>query len=139
MRFASTTSPTRSHTVLTLLGAALVPAVLVLALTCASMSGADENVRLSSSVARPPAEPVSPIVDVRLSRQGEVTIAGQAAAQGNFAAAWQRERAALRLQGYESSQATVALHADADVPTEAVQQLIEQAQRAGFQKCVLRE
>ena len=42
-----------------------------------------------------------------------------------LAAAWQRERAALRLLGFEPSQATVVVRADPDVPTDKVQRLIE--------------
>ena len=80
----------------------------------------------------------TPTISVRLSRQGAVTLAGQAIADDALAAAWQRERAALRLLGFEPSQATVVVRADPDVPTDKVQQLIETAQEAGFSQCVLR-
>ena len=49
------------------------------------------------------------------------------------------EGAVVRMLGFEPSQATVVLRAEPDEPTEAIQRLIEQAQQAGFRRCVLRE
>ena len=139
MQFASARIAARAPVILPLLGAALVPAVLVLALACMSMNYAEELARLPASLARPPALRESPVISVRLSRNGAVTIAGQPVAADALAAAWQREHAAVRMLGFEPSQATVVLRADPDEPTEVVQRLIEQAQHAGFQRCVLRE
>ena len=139
MQFASDKTASRQSAVLPLLGAALIPPVLVLALACMSMNRAEELARLPASAARPPATRESPIVSVRLSRNGAVTIAGQAVASDALAAAWQRERAAMRILGFEPSQAMVVLRADRDITTKAVQHLIEQAQQAGFQRCKLRE
>ncbi len=66
-------------------------------------------------------------------------LAGQGIADGALAAAWQRERGALRVLGFEPSQATVIVRADPDVATDKVQQLIETAQEAGgFSQCVLK-
>ena len=139
MRFASANNAVQSPVVLPLLGAALIPAVLVLALVCTSMNRAEELARLPGGLARPPALRESPFISVRLARNGAVTIAGQAiAAEGN-AAAWQREKAAMRLLGFDPSQATIVLRADPEVTTDIVQHLIEQAQQAGFQRCVLRD
>jgi biopolymer transport protein ExbD len=138
MRFATPTVTTRTPAVLSILSIALVPAMLVLALVCTSLNRAEGIVRLSAGVAHPPAVRESPLISVRLSRQGALTIAGQAVAENGRVAAWQRERAAVRLLGFEPAQATVNVYADADVRTELVQQLIEQAQQAGFQKCALR-
>jgi len=138
MRFAVPTVVLRTPAVLPMLCVALVPAALVLAMVCTSLNRAEELVRLPTGVARPPTVRESPVISVRLSRQGAVSIAGQPVAVDARAAAWQRERAALRLLGFEPAQATLAVYADADVPTAMVQQLIEQAQQAGFQRCVLR-
>jgi biopolymer transport protein ExbD len=138
MRFADPKAG-RSPIFLPLLGAALVPAVLVLALVCTSMNRAEELARLPAGLARPPALRESPIISVQLGRNGAVTIAGQAVAADSLAAAWQRERAAVRLLGFEPSQATIVIRAEPEVTTEVVQHLIEQAQQAGFQRCVLRE
>ncbi len=139
MRFASAKVVVRTPVILPLLGAALVPAVLVLALACTSMNRAEELARLPTSLARSPATRESPIISVRLMRNGAVTIAAQAVASDALAAAWQRERAAVRMIGFEPSQATIVLRAEPDVATDVVQHLIEQAQQAGFQRCVLRE
>jgi biopolymer transport protein ExbD len=139
MQFAPAKVASRQSAVLPLIGAALIPAVLVLVLTCMSMNHAEEVARLPASPARPPAMRESPVISVRLARNGAVTIAGQAVSSDALAAAWQRERAAVRMLGFEPSRATIVLRADPDVPTEVVQRLIEQAQQAGFQRCVLRE
>jgi biopolymer transport protein ExbD len=139
MQFASAKVVARTPAILPLLGAALVPAMLVLAFECMSMNGAEEVSRLPAGLAGPPVMVESPVISVRVSRNGAVMIAGQAVAADSLAAAWQRERAAVRLLEFEPSQATVVLRADPDVRTEVVQHLIEQAQQAGFQRCVLRE
>jgi len=138
MRFIAPTVPRRT-TILPLLGVAMIPAVLVLVLVCASLNRAEELVRLPAEMARPPAVRVSPVISVQLSRQGVLTIAGQTVAIDARAAAWQREQAAVRLLGFEPAQATVVLRGDPDVPAGTVQQVIEQAQQAGFQRCMLRD
>jgi len=144
MRFTSPTAvdaPTavnRTPSVLPLLGVSLLGTLLVLAVICFSMSREEEAVRFpTGTLPRPPMVREMATVSVRLSRQGVVTLGGQAVA-GPMAAAWQRERAALQLLGLEPSQATVVVRADADVPTDRAQRLIEQAQEAGFSQCVLR-
>jgi biopolymer transport protein ExbD len=137
MRFVAPTDSSQVA-VLPLLGVAMVPAVLVLALVCMSIERAEETVRLPTVQARPPVVRESPAITVRLTREGAVTVAGQLVADADKAAAWQREQAALRMLGFEPSQATLIVHADPDVPTGMVQQLIEQAQQAGFRKCALR-
>jgi biopolymer transport protein ExbD len=137
MRFTSPAAASRL-TVLPFLSLAIVPAVLVPALVCTSLNSAEETLRLPASVVRPSAMRASPVITVRISREGAAAIAGQPVATGGEAAAWQRETAAVRLLGFEPSQATVVLHADPDVPTAMVQRLIGEAQRAGFQQCVLR-
>jgi biopolymer transport protein ExbD len=139
MRFASANVAARPSAILPLLCAALVPAVVVLALVCMSMKRAEELSRLPEGFARPPAMRESPVIFVTFSRQGVVRIAGHPVAAEKLADAWNRERVAVQALGFAPSQATVALQADADMPVELVQQLIEQAQRAGFQRCVLRE
>ena len=65
-------------------------------------------------------------------------MAGESIADDDLAKVWQRERGALRLIGFQPSQATVIVHADPDVPTDKVQRVIEKAQEAGFTQCVLR-
>ena len=95
-----------------------------------SLSREEESLRLPTSTQpRPPRTLESPAIAVGLSRQGAVTLAGQPIAEGDLAAAWQRERGALRLLGFEPSQATVVVRADPDVPTDKVQRLIETARR----------
>jgi biopolymer transport protein ExbD len=139
MQFSDSTAARRMPSVLPLLGVSLLPALVVLAMACFSMSREEESIRLpAGTLPRPPAIRETPTISVRLSRQGAVTVAGQAIAEDDLAAAWQRERAALRLLGCEPSQATVAVRADRDVPTDKVQRLMEKAQDAGFTQCVLR-
>jgi biopolymer transport protein ExbD len=139
MQFIASPAIRQMPSVLPLLGVALLPALLVLAMACFSLSREEETIRLpSGTLARPPVVRDRPTIEVRLSRQGAVTLAGQAIADGDLAAAWQRERGALRLLGCEPSQATVVIRADADLPTDKVQQLMEKAQAAGFSRCVLR-
>jgi biopolymer transport protein ExbD len=123
--------------VLPILCAALVPVVVVLAMVCTSINRAEELVRLPEDVAQPSAVRESPVISVRLSQQGALTIDGKPVT-GDVRAAWQRKSAAVRLLGFEPAEATVAVYAEADVPTYKVQQLIEQTQQAGFRKCVLR-
>jgi biopolymer transport protein ExbD len=139
MHFASSPTANRMPSVLPLLGVSLLPALLVLAMVCLSLSREEEVVRLpTGTLPRPPVVRETPIIAVRLSRQGTVTLAGEPIAGDALAAAWQRERAALRLLGFEPTQATVVVRADPDVPTDKVQRLIETAQEAGFAQCVLR-
>ena len=139
MHFASPYVANRMPSVLPLLSVSLLPALLVLAMVCFSLSREEEFVRLpSSALARPPAVDETPLISLRLSRQGVVTLAGQGIADDALAAAWQREREAARLLGFEPSQATIVVRADPDVPTDKVQRLIETAQEAGFSRCVLR-
>ncbi len=108
-------------------------------MVCFSLSREEQLIRLpAGTLPRPAMVRESPAIAVRLSRQGVVTVAGQATAEADLAAAWQREREAVRLLGFEPSQATVVIRADADVPTDKVQRLMEQAQEAGFSQCVLR-
>jgi biopolymer transport protein ExbD len=124
--------------VLPLLGVSLLSALLVLAVVCFPLSREEETIRLPiGTLPRPPMVRESAAITLRLSRQGVVTLGGQPIAE-SVPAAWQRERAALRLLGVEPSQAMVIVRADRDVPTNKVQRLIEQAQEAGFSQCVLR-
>jgi biopolymer transport protein ExbD len=139
MQFASPSAANRMPSVLPLLGVALLPALLVLAMVCFSLSREEETIRLPrGTLPRPPMVRDTPTIEVRLSRQGAVTLAGQAIADDAFAAAWQREQEALRVLGFKPSQATVVVRADPELPIDKVQQLIEKAQAAGFTQCVLR-
>jgi len=139
MQFIVSPAVNRMPSVMPLLGVSLLSASLVLVMACFSLSREDEAVRLpTSTLPRPPRIRETPTISLRLSRQGAVTLGGQEIADGALAAAWQRERAALRLLGFEPPQATVIVRADRDVPTEKVQRLIEQAQQAGFAQFVLR-
>jgi biopolymer transport protein ExbD len=139
MQFVASPTASRLPSVLPLLGVAILPALLVLAMTCFSLSREEQLVRLpTSTLPRPPTVRETPVVSVRLSRQGAVTLGGQGIAAGALATAWQGERAALRVLGLEPSQAMVVIRADRDVPTDQVQRLIEAAQEAGFSQCVLR-
>ena len=140
MQFASPYVATRQMpSVMPLLGVSLLPALLVLAMVCFSLSREEQLVRLpTGTLPRPPAVRATPQIAVRLSRQGAVTLAGQAIADDGLAAAWQRERGALRLLDFEPSAATVVVRADPDVPTDKVQRLMEKAQEAGFSQFVLR-
>ena len=118
--------------VLPLLGVSLLPALLVLAMACFSLSREEESVRLpTGTLPRPPMVRETPTIAVRLSRQGAVTLAGQAIADDDLAAAWQRERGALRLLGFEPSQATVVVRADRGRAHRQGPELIEEAQEAG--------
>jgi biopolymer transport protein ExbD len=139
MRFTPSPAANRTLSVLPLLSVLLLPALLVLAVVCLSLSREEEIVRLpTGTLPRPPLVRETPLIAVRLSRQGAVVLAGQPVAEGVLVAAWRRERGALRLLGFEPSQATVVVHADPDVPIDKVQSLIEAAQAAGFTQCVLR-
>ena len=122
-----------------LLGVSLLSALLVLAMVCFSLSREEQSIRLPvGTLPRPPMIRETPTIAVRLSRQGGVTLAGQGIADNALATAWRRERGALRLLGLEPSQVTVIVRADPEVPTDKVQRLIEQAQEAGFSRCVFR-
>jgi len=128
----------RMPSVLPLLGCSLLSTLVVLATVCLSLSREEETVRFpTGTLPRPPTVRETATVSVRILQNGVVTFGGQAV-EGSMAAAWRRERAALQLLGLEPSQATVAVRADRDVPTDRVQRLMEQAQEAGFSRCVLR-
>ena len=137
MQFTNPTAPNRL-TVLPILGAALVPAVLVLRWSYfAEPRGGDG----SAAVRRR-----RPVCIARFARcfraslrEGAAAIAGQPVAAGGEAAAWQREEAAVRLLGFGPSQVAVVIHADPDTPTSAVRQLVDAAHQAGFQQSVLAE
>ncbi len=120
-------------------GVSLLPALFVLAMVCFSLSREEQSVRLpTGTLPRPPIVRETFTISLRLSRQGAVVLAGQGIADNALTAAWQRECRALRLLGFEPSQATVVVRADPDVPTDKVQRLIETAQEAGFSRYVLR-
>ena len=139
MYFTSVSPAPRTLSVLPLLGVSLLPVLLLLTMVCFSLSREEESVRLpSGTLPRPPRVAQSPVISVRLSGQGTVALGGQRLAALDLPAAWQRERAALQLLGFEPPQATVIVRADRDVPTEKVRRLIEQAQEAGFAKFALR-
>jgi biopolymer transport protein ExbD len=104
-----------------------------------SLSHEEQLLRLPAAILpRPPLVRETPTIAVRLSQQGAVTLGGEVIAEDALAAAWQRECGALRLLGFEPSQAMVVIRADRDVPTDNVQRLIEEAQHYGFSQCVLR-
>ncbi len=139
MQFASPPSGNRTLGVLPLLGISLLPTVLLLAVICVSLGGESQLIRLPrGTLARPPQTRDTPTISLQLSREGIVTVAGQATAPEALPAAWQREQAALRLLGCEPAQATVVIRADAEASTGQVQRLMETAQAAGFARCVLR-
>jgi biopolymer transport protein ExbD len=139
MRFAISTTAIRTPGIVPLVSAALVPAAVVLVLACSSIYRAEVKARLPASIlAWPPAAAESPIISVQLSRDGAMTIGGQIVSAENLAAVWQRERAAVSVLGFTPGQATVAIHAEPDTPTDLVQQVIEQAQQAGFERSILK-
>ncbi|MGO9114930.1 MAG: ExbD/TolR family protein [Thermoguttaceae bacterium] len=139
MHFAFSPTVNRMPSVMPLLGVSLLPALFVLAMACLSLSHEEESIRLPTrTLPRPPMIRETPMIAVRLSQRGAVTLAGQAIAEDALSAVWQRERAAVRLLGYEPSQATIVVRADRDVLTDKVQRLIENAQESGFSQCVLR-
>jgi biopolymer transport protein ExbD len=139
MQFLPPSAASRELSVLPLLSVSLLPALLVLAMVCFSLSREEQSVRLPvGTLPRPPIVRETPTIAVRLSRQGAVTLAGQGIADDALPTAWKRERGALQLLGFEPSQATVVVRADGDLPTDRVQRLIEQAQQAGFARFVLR-
>ena len=126
--------------VLPLLGVSLLPAVLVLAMVCSLA----EPRRGSSSPAHRHAAPAAR--GPRKAYDFSATVPARHRDPGRRTDRWRRpgcgvaarERAALRLLGFEPGQATVVVRADPDVPTDKVQRLIETAQEAGFAQCVLR-
>ncbi len=139
MQFVASSPAKRMPSVMPLFGVSLLPVLLVLAMACWSLSREEQSLRLPAAAPpRPPMIRETPDIDVRLSQQGAVTLGGEAIAEGALATAWQRERGALRLLGFEPSQATLIIRADRDVPTEKVQRLIEEAQQYGFSRAVLR-
>ncbi len=140
MQFIASHASNRMPSVLPLLAVSLLPALLVLAIACFSLSREEDLVCLPTGILpRPPIVRQSPTIRVRLSRQGTVILAGQPTAEGALAAAWQREGVAMRSLGFEPSQATVVVRADPDLPTDKVQHVIETAQAAGFAQCVLQQ
>ena len=139
MQFLASSAAHRIPSVLPLLAVSLLPVLLVLAMVCFTLSRDEQSVRLPvGTLPRPPLVRESPLISVRLSRQGNVLLAGKEISPEGLAAAWQRERAALRLLGFEPAQATVVVRANPDVATDKVQWLIETAQAAGFSQCLLR-
>ncbi len=139
MQFAHSPIVNRLPSIMPLLGVSLLPALLVLAMACLSLSHEEQSLRLPAAILpRPPLVRETPTIAVRLSQHGAVTLGGETIAEDALAAAWQRERGALRLLGFEPSQAMVAVRADGDVPTDKVQRLIEEAQQYGFSQSVLR-
>ncbi len=139
MQFVNSPVVNRLPSVMPLLGVSLLPALLALTVACLSLSHQEQSVRLpTTTLPRPPMTREPPTIAVRLSRQGALILGGEVIADPAMAAVWQRERGALRLLGFEPSQATVVVRADGDVPTEKVQRLIEESQQYGFSQSVLR-
>ena len=78
MQFIASPATRQMPSVLPLLGVSLLPALLVLAMVCFSLSREEETIRLpTGTLPRPPMVRETPTISVRLSRQGAVTLAGQ--------------------------------------------------------------
>jgi biopolymer transport protein ExbD len=138
MQFAASSSVKSISSVLPMLAVSLLPALLVVGMACLEMSNQEEAYRFPGVLPRPPKSREAPAISVRLSRQGGLTVAGEPIAVGAWLAAWERERAAVQLLGFQPSQAVVFVHADGEIPTDKVQAVIETLQESGFTHCVLR-
>ena len=139
MQFSSPPAVNRMPGILPLLGVSLLSASLVLAMVCFSLSREEQLIRLpAGTLPRPPMVRESPAIAVRLSRKARRDRGWPSDGRGQPRRGLQARAQIHRLLGFEPSQATVVIRADADVPTDKVQRLMEQAQEAGFSQCVLR-
>lgn len=111
---------------------------LLLVLTYA-LRAQDEAIRLpGSELARPPvARHQSPVV-LQVTSRGTVILGAVELPMADVRPLLQRECGAVRFQGIEPARATVIVRADRGVPTGMVQELIELAQKVGFEQFVLR-
>jgi biopolymer transport protein ExbD len=139
MQFGPPPSVNRLPSVTPLLAVSLLATLIVLAIACLSLSHEEDFIRLPiTTLPRPPISGETPTISIRMSRQGVVTLGGQVIADNALITTLQHECGALRLLGFEPTQATVVVYADRDVTTAHVQELIEKAQSCGFSRCVLR-
>ncbi len=111
---------------------------------------ADERVKLPRDVlAKPPeVRPESELVvnvgflrdatGKKLDPQPFVFWAGENLRVGQMPAKFQQESRLYRAKDKEPAEVTVAIRADAEVPTGVVQELMKMAQEAGFEKFVLK-
>ena len=139
MQFARQ-SPVRCDLDVTpMLGVVFPLAIFLLAVLGLSLGARTEAVRLpGSEPARPPAGAIESFVAVQLTGKGAVVLGGREVAADDLRPSLEKQRDALRAQGRDPARATVILQADPAVPTGKVQELMDLAQQAGFQRFSLR-
>jgi len=103
------------------------------------LGGQDASIRLpSSELARPTAARLDAVVSLQVTSQGMVAIDGKTVATAQVEPLLAAQREALKKQGSTPGEATVIVRADRDAPTGRVQELVEIAQKLGYEKFILR-
>ena len=122
-----------------MIGITFQVAIFLLLVLTFSLRAQDESIRLpGSELARPPASRLQSPVVLQVTSRGTVILGAVELPMADVRPLLQRECDAIRFQGIEPARATVILRADREVPTGMVQELIELAQRIGFEQFVLR-
>ena len=112
--------------------------IFLLLLLTFSLRAEDQSSRLAREPARPPATLRPATLFVRATSKGTVILGDAEVPSRGAEALLLRERDILRLEGLDPVRTPVVVQADGEVPTGRVQELIELAQKAGFEKCTLR-
>ena len=99
----------------------------------------DDRIKLpSSNLAKPPDVPFDISITLQLTKDGQVIYAGRTIDMREAKQQLIKEKQLLEYQGDKASEATIIVRADATVKTGIVQELIEVAQEAQFEKFALR-
>jgi biopolymer transport protein ExbD len=120
-------------------GVALLVALFLLAAIGFSRQGQDESIRLPrSELARPPAARLQSSITLQLTPRGTVLVGGVEVPPEGLRPRLEQLRNASGLPGRSSAPPTVILRADRHAPTGKVQEIIEMAEKLGFEKFLLR-
>jgi len=105
-----------------------------------SMEEQDERIKLPSSELAKPVEAMAETnIMLQLTKEGTVLVGGDEVPVPGLRSVLDRERQALvSRKGGNVRDATIVIRGDAAVPTGTVQEVIQMAQKAQFEKFVLR-
>jgi biopolymer transport protein ExbD len=99
----------------------------------------DERVKLPESVlAKPPESPMEDYVTVQMTETGECIVDGQAYALTEIQSILSRQADFMERLGTSRGDVTIIVRAHGEVATGKVQNLIEECQKARYEKFVLR-
>ena len=139
MQFAKQESIRATPDLTPMVGIMFQVAIFVLLVLAFSLRAQDESIRLPGrELARPPVSRHASSVVLQVTSDGTVILGTVEVPMADVRPLIQREYDAIRFQGLDPAGATVTVRADREVPTGEVQELVELAQKIGFEQFVFR-